>query len=165
MIRQASKTPRHTRGVAAFRSSDDSARRWRGTSSRRVATRGISVSAGTPSDAFTRSTLRNRAIKAWRAAGLEPLTPHQARHCCASYLAAAGVDLKEAQEALGRADIRTTLNIYTHATPGWRKRAAAKLDAYFDGDKPEPISATVARQSGSSPVRSGAVPQRSKAAS
>jgi hypothetical protein len=32
---------------------------------------------------------------------------------------------------MGHADIRTTLNIYAKAVPGWEDQAAAKLDAYF----------------------------------
>ena len=65
--------------------------------------------------------------------GLEPLTPHEARHTAASYMAAAGLTPKEAQEAMGHADIRTTLNIYAKAVPGWQQQAAVKLDAYLAG--------------------------------
>ena len=80
-----------------------------------------------------RSTVRARALRAWKAAGLEPLTPHEARHTCATYLAAAGLSHKEVQTAMGHADIRTTLNLYAKAVPGWEQDAAAKLDAYLDG--------------------------------
>jgi hypothetical protein len=71
-------------------------------------------------------------LRAWEAVGLEPLTPHEARHTCASYLAVAGLTPKEAQTAMGYADIRTTLNIYAKAVPGLEARATAKLDAYLD---------------------------------
>lgn len=57
--------------------------------------------------AFVRSTLRARALKAWANTGLQPLTPHEARHTAASYMAAAGLTPKEAQTAMGHADIRT----------------------------------------------------------
>ena len=87
----------------------------------------------TPSRAPVRSTVRARALRAWKAAGLEALTPHEARHTCASYLAAAGLSHKEVQTAMGHADIRTTLNLYAKAVPGWEQDAAAKLDAYLDG--------------------------------
>jgi integrase len=103
----------------------------------------------TATSAFIRSTLRSRALAAWSAARLEPLTPHEARHTCSSYLAAAGLTPKEAQTAMGHADIRTTLNIYAKAVPGWEEQAAAKLDVYFD-----PPRATVARQSTSQTGRS-----------
>lgn len=109
----------------------------------------------TPQLAFVRSTLRSRALRAWgwalvanekptgprrvwakaHDAALEPLSPHEARHCCASYLAAAGLSPKEAQTAMGHADIRTTLNIYAKAVPGWESAAAAKLDVYLDGGR------------------------------
>jgi integrase len=85
------------------------------------------------SEAFVRSTLRTHSLKAWETAELEPLTPHEARHCAASYFAAAGLTPKEAQTAMGHADIRTTLNIYAKAVPGWESGAAAKLDAFLDG--------------------------------
>lgn len=113
----------------------------------------------TQASAFTRSTLRARALAAWKAAGLEPLTPHEARHTCASYLAAAGLTPKEAQTAMGHADIRTTMNTYAKAVPGWESGAAAKLDAYLD-----PPRATVARQLTPETQRSGAVPERYDAA-
>lgn len=44
---------------------------------------------------FVRSTVRSRANRAWKAAGMEPLTPHEARHCAASYLIAAGLNAKQ----------------------------------------------------------------------
>ena len=76
-------------------------------------------------EAFVRSTLRKHSLDAWEAAALAPLTPHEARHTCASYFAAAGLTPKDAQTAMGHADIRTTMNIYAKAVPGW-ERAAVK---------------------------------------
>jgi integrase len=46
----------------------------------------------TATEAFFASTIRARANKAWEAAGLKPITPHEARHCAISYFAA-GLDL------------------------------------------------------------------------
>jgi hypothetical protein len=103
-----------------------------------------------------------------REAALDPLTPHEARHTAASYMAAAGLTPKEAQEAMGHADIRTTLNIYAKAVPGWQEQAAAKLDAHLDGatglPAPDGLRATVARQSRSETERSSAVTQRLRTA-
>jgi len=83
-------------------------------------------------------------------------------------MAAAGLTPKEAQEAMGHADIRTTLNIYAKAVPGWQEQAAAKLDAYLEGatglPAPDGLRATVARQSRSETERSSAVPQRLRTA-
>jgi hypothetical protein len=33
---------------------------------------------------------------------------------------------------MGHADIRTTLNVYAKAVPGWESGAAAKVYAYLD---------------------------------
>lgn len=43
------------------------------------------------------------------------LTPHIFRHNYATMLYYAGIDLKEAQRLLGHADIKTLLQVYTHA--------------------------------------------------
>lgn len=45
---------------------------------------------------------------------------------------------------MGHADIRTTLNLYAKAVPGWEQDAAAKLDAYLDSSARQ--RAPVARQ-------------------
>ena len=49
----------------------------------------------TTTEAFFASTIRSRANKAWLEAGLEPITPHEARHCAISYFIAAGLDWKQ----------------------------------------------------------------------
>jgi integrase len=71
----------------------------------------------------------SKSANAW---ALPALTPHEARHTAAGYMAAAGLTPKEAQTAMGHADFRTTLNVYVKAVPGWQQQAAAKLDAYLD---------------------------------
>jgi integrase len=81
---------------------------------------------------FTASTIRARALKAWRAAGLEPLTPHEARHCAASYFIAAGYNAKQISVYIGHGDVRQTWNRYGHLMPGDEVTAAAQLDAFFD---------------------------------
>jgi integrase len=100
-----------------------------------------------------RSTIRRRALKAWgwkdmrsreksgpkrvwvkaREDALDPLTPHEARHTCASYLIAAGVNDMQLAQYIGHTDSRTTKNIYGHLFPDDRQRVAAALDAYLDG--------------------------------
>jgi integrase len=55
---------------------------------------------------FIPTPTRARARKAWQAAGLEPLTPHEARHCAASYLIAAGLNAKQLSVYIGHSDIR-----------------------------------------------------------
>lgn len=85
-----------------------------------------------PHLAFIPTTLRSRARKAWQAAGLEPLTPHEARHCAASYLIAAGLNAKELSVYIGHSDIRTTYNRYGHLMPGGEREATARLDAFLE---------------------------------
>jgi len=104
----------------------------------------------TPTEAFVRTTTRRRALVAWtahnegvkqraRAAGREvepdelltPLTAHEARHTCASYLIAAGLNPKQVQTYIGHSDVRTTYNIYGHLMPGDEREAAARLDAFL----------------------------------
>jgi integrase len=100
----------------------------------------------TASDPFTPTTIRMRALKAWgwkrekRAwvpsgalnPPLKPLTPHEARHCAASYLIEAGLNDLELTVTLGHSDVRTTKNIYGHLFPDSGTAIAAKLDAYLN---------------------------------
>lgn len=86
----------------------------------------------TASEPFIPTTIRRRARDAWKAAGLDPLTPHEARHCAASYFIAAGLNMKEIQVYVGHSDVRTTFNVYGHLLPGGEQEAAAKLDAYLN---------------------------------
>ena len=81
---------------------------------------------------FIPTTVRARALKAWKAAGLEPLTPHEARHCAISYFIACGYDWKQASVWAGHGDVRQTWNRYGKVVPGDEERAAAKLDSYLE---------------------------------
>lgn len=59
-----------------------------------------------------------------RKAGIEqPVSPHMLRHTFGTELLREGLDIREVQEALRHADIRTT-QIYTHVAP---ERLAEKL--------------------------------------
>jgi integrase len=81
---------------------------------------------------FIPSTVRARALKAWKAAGLEPITAHEARHSAASYLIEAGLNDLELTSMIGHSDPRTTKMIYGHLFPDSREKVAAKLDAYLE---------------------------------
>jgi integrase len=81
---------------------------------------------------FIPSTIRRRARAAWLAAGLDLLTPHEARHCAASYLIAAGLNPKQLSVYIGHSDIRTTYNRYGHLMPRREAEAAAQLDAFLN---------------------------------
>lgn len=106
---------------------------------------------------FVPATIRARALKAWgwkqvrnpeaaspkhvwvkaRPDALEPLTAHEARHCAASYLIAAGLNAKQLSVYIGHTDIRTTYNRYGHLMPGGEVEATAQLDAFFDASVTE----------------------------
>jgi hypothetical protein len=106
----------------------------------------------TPADPFYPSTIRLRAPKAWgwklvpnpepgppqqiwikcRGDALQPLTPHEARHCAASCMSAAGMDWKKITEFIGHSDVRTTYNRYGKVVPDDLAPAAAQLEEYFD---------------------------------
>lgn len=105
----------------------------------------------TPQEAFVRTTIRRRAIRAVevhnakvraeaKTAGHEPevgklielLTPHEARHTAASYLIAAGLNAKQLQTYIGHSDIRTTYNVYGHLFDGDEIDAAEQLDRYLE---------------------------------
>jgi integrase len=105
----------------------------------------------TAQDPFTPTTVRSRALVAWgwhrvpnpepkgarmiwtkaRPDALDPLTPHEARHCAASYLIEAGLNDLELTATIGHSDVRTTKNIYGHLFPDSGATIAAKLDAYL----------------------------------
>jgi integrase len=53
---------------------------------------------------------------------------HDLRHTSASRLLKAGEKLKAVQERFGHADVRITLNTYSHVTSGMQEKAAAVFD-------------------------------------
>ena len=79
----------------------------------------------TATEAFFASTIRARANKAWRGAGLEPITPHEARHCAVSYFIAAGLDWK--QTDLGGPRRRAPDVESVRATPARRRGRSSPI--------------------------------------
>jgi integrase len=63
---------------------------------------------------------------------VERLTLHEARHCYASYMIAAGVNAKALSTYMGHASIAITLDLYGHMLPGNEAEAAGLLDAYLN---------------------------------
>ena len=57
-------------------------------------------------------------------AGLEGYRLHDARHAHASVMLRQGISHKVVQERLGHAKVGTTLDIYSHVSPGMQKAAA-----------------------------------------
>jgi integrase len=85
----------------------------------------------TASDPFTIETVRERAIKAWKAAKLRAITLHECRHSFASMMIAAGVNATALSTYMGHHSIVITLDLYGHLMPGNEDEAAGLLDAYL----------------------------------
>jgi integrase len=99
----------------------------------------------TATEAFYASTIRARANKAWKQAGLDPITPHEARHCAISYFIAAGLDWKQISTWAGHGDVRQTWNRYGHLVPGGEQAAVERLDSYLRPPEKGPtVAQTVA---------------------
>lgn len=82
------------------------------------------------------SNFRSRIFKvAAIAIGLPELQPHDLRRTAATLLVAAETPHKVIQAQLGHADIRTTLNLYVHATDEAREESARRMEQVLN---PEP---------------------------
>jgi integrase len=96
--------------------------------------------------AFVPSTVRSRALAAWKAENerriaqaddpatadlLVSITLHNARHTCASLMIAAGVNAKALSVIMGHATIAMTFDTYGHLMPGGLDEAAAATNAYL----------------------------------
>lgn len=79
---------------------------------------------------LTKSALSKRWKKWQKETGLS-IDRHTIRHCYASILYEAGIEPKSAQMLLGHADIRTTMNIYTHLSDEQRERDFEKLEKFL----------------------------------
>jgi integrase len=79
--------------------------------------------------------LIERARKAWRAAGLEPIGLHECRHTYAAFMIAAGVNPKALSSYMGHSTITMTLDRYGHLMPGNEDEAAAMLTAYLSDSR------------------------------
>lgn len=62
------------------------------------------------------------------------VTPHQLRHSYQTMLFDAGIDIKTAQRWLGHADIKTTLDVYTHLSEKRLQSSKDKLIEYIDNN-------------------------------
>ena len=78
---------------------------------------------------FAYNGLYRRSARAWDAAGFDRVTPHQARHSFASYLIAAGADVKQVTEWMGHASVRQSFDRYGHLLRDSHTATVSKLDA------------------------------------
>ena len=86
----------------------------------------------TPTHPFDPSGVRRRALSAWAAAGLEPISLHEGRHTCASGLIASGANAKTIQKVMGPASIQVTFDVYGHLMPGGLDEALDAFDSYLE---------------------------------
>jgi integrase len=88
----------------------------------------------TSTEPHDRSTIRRRARAAWKAAGLDAITPHECRHTFGSMLAAAGVDVNERQRQMGHTS-SAMMDRYTHGIDGSVAEAGHRLQAWLDNQR------------------------------
>jgi len=134
----------------------------------------------TAAEPFVRSTVRARALRAWgwrqvresQTTGgkttwlkahddaLDPLTPHEARHCAVSYMIAAGMNPKQISVYIGHGDVRQTWNRYGHLMPGDEQTAAEQLDAFLSSPVDKPWTKGAGRVQRPGPAPSGPSPAK-----
>jgi len=68
---------------------------------------------------------------------------HDARHTHASLLLKQGAHPKIVQERRGHASITTTLDVYSHVTPGMQEAAALRFDDFLHGKTTNQVSDVV----------------------
>lgn len=66
---------------------------------------------------------------------IPPITAHWLRHTFATLLYLARVDVLTARDQLGHADIKTTLEIYTHLDKIYKRHSMDRLSQYISGNK------------------------------
>ncbi len=79
----------------------------------------------------TSQTAYRRARRAWAVANLQPIGLHEARHTFASYMIAAGTNIKSITEIMGHASVTVSIDRYGHMMPGGRDEVVERMDAYF----------------------------------
>lgn len=85
----------------------------------------------TPDHPFDPSSIRRRALAAWKAAGLVPIGLHEGRHTFAALMISAGANGKVIQSCMGHASITMTFDHYGHLMPGGQAEAARLVDDYL----------------------------------
>jgi integrase len=88
---------------------------------------------------FSATCAYERALRAWRRAGLRPICMHECRHTFASLMIAAGVNAKALSTFMGHATISITLDRYGHLMPGAEDEAASLMDAYLRAARTPPV--------------------------
>ncbi len=82
-----------------------------------------------PDQPFAPRTLALHTCKAWKEKKLTPIGLHECRHSYASYMIAAGINMKALSTYMGHSTI--TLDRYGHLLPGNETQAAQLLDTWL----------------------------------
>ena len=90
---------------------------------------------GTADRPFSPRSVTDRADTAWRKAGLKRITPHEARHVCASILIASGLNAKAVSVIMGHSTIAITFDTYAHLFEGSEAEAAELVGAYLEAQQ------------------------------
>jgi integrase len=75
--------------------------------------------------------LLKRSRKRWKAAGLQPIGLHEARHTCASTMIAANVPIATVSRYMGHSSIAVTERVYFHLLPNAHEAALAAINAFL----------------------------------
>jgi len=86
----------------------------------------------------TPETILARARKAWRIAGMQPITLHECRHTYAAFMIAAGINAKALSTYMSHTSITVTLDRYGHLLPGNEHQAATTLDRWLNTQTEHP---------------------------
>ena len=89
------------------------------------------------------STVSHAFLDISRKAGLTGIRLHDSRHTHATMMMKDGVNPKIVSERLGHSSVATTLDLYSHVTPGMQKAAALRFDQERRRGKLLPARATI----------------------
>lgn len=82
---------------------------------------------------FVPSTIGRHARQAWEAAGLDPITLHEARHSAATLGSYAGIGDLELTHIMGHSSVMVTKDIYGHVREEQIEVVGQALDSYLEG--------------------------------
>jgi len=80
---------------------------------------------------LSEKTIHNVFTRVCKAAGVPRIRPYDLRHCCATFLLAAGVHPKVVSERLGHSNINLTLTTFSHVLPSLQRDAAETLERFL----------------------------------
>lgn len=83
--------------------------------------------------ALNMMTMNGALKRLCKSANVPLIKVHDLRHTCATLMLEAGVSAKVVQERLGHADIKMTMNTYTHVSQAVQHEAVAKLANLLHG--------------------------------